>query len=308
MAYLTGARDRGQLILIAGFVLAVTLVALALVLNAAIFTENLATRSETVDASDAQTYQRATENAARESFHYAHNVNNGTYSELDGNVTDAMADYYTQTAPEAAIDGRIVNVSADTTEGTNISGGDGGDFTNAAGSSDWDLARDVSSTRQFTVFVSDPTQLANPGDPEFRVTAEDGSDRWALNMTIDGAVTVWINDSGSYSSCTFSPSGPGGGFWVNVTEQTIDDGSCSGLNWGDKPDTYNLGYENPSNVEGRYSLVVDTDTDGTSVDANYGSEPRARDHLYSMTVDIAYETDELVYETDVRIAPGESDA
>ncbi|MEF8851263.1 MAG: hypothetical protein V5A44_07605 [Haloarculaceae archaeon] len=304
MAHLTGARDRGQLILIAGFVLAVTFVALALVLNAAIFTENLATRSESVDASNAQTYQRATENAAREAFHYAHDVNNGTNGELDGNVTDAMADYYNQTAPEAALNGRIVNVSADTTAGTNISGGDGGDFRDANNNPDWDLANDVSKSRQFTVFVSDPSQLATPGDPEFRVIAEDGSDRWVLNMTVDGDVTVWINDSGSYSSCTFSPSGPGGGFWVNVTEQTIDDGSCPGLNWGDKPDTYDLRYENASNVKGRYSLIAD----GTPVTANYGSDPRARDHLYSMTVDIVYETDGLVYETDVRIAPGERDA
>jgi hypothetical protein len=305
VAHLTGDRDRGQIILIAGFVLAVALVALALVMNAAIYTENLATRSESVDTSDAHAYQRATEQAAREAFHYAHEVNNGTYAELDANVTDAMEDYDNQTARQAARDGRIVYVSADTTEGTNISGGDGGDFNNTNDFDQWTLADDVSRTRQFTIEVSDATALAEPDGAEFRVVADGGVDEWVLNMTHDttsGDVTVGINDSGSYDSCTFTPSG--GVFWVNITEQTIDDGSCDSLDWGDKPDTYDLEYENASKVQGTYSLIVDADVD----DSSYGSNPRERDHLYSMTVDVVYETDELAYEADIRIAPGERDA
>ena len=41
----TGGADRAQLILVGALALAVTLVGIALVLNSAIFAENLATRS-----------------------------------------------------------------------------------------------------------------------------------------------------------------------------------------------------------------------------------------------------------------------
>ncbi|MFW5900746.1 MAG: DUF7261 family protein, partial [Halodesulfurarchaeum sp.] len=51
-------RSRGQIILLAGFALAIIFVSLALILNTAIFTENLATR-ETDDGHDALDLQQA---------------------------------------------------------------------------------------------------------------------------------------------------------------------------------------------------------------------------------------------------------
>lgn len=315
MAHLTGDRDRGQIILIAGFVLAVALVALALVMNAAIYTENLATRSESVDTSDAHAYQRATETAAREAFHYAHEVNGGTYAELDANVTDAMEDYDNQTARQAARDGRIVNVSADTTEGTNITGGDGGTFTDNTSDPDWTLATDVSQVRQFTVRVDSAGSLANKTEDEFRILADGSPETWELNLTYNDSatpetVTLGVNTSSGYDTCT-TTAGSSDEFTVNLSAGTAFGEECDALNLSDTPDTYDLTFENADQIEGDYSLIVDTDVDpDTDPDINsdsYGNEPRASDHLYSMTVDIVYETDELVYEGDVRIAPGERD-
>lgn len=51
------ASDRGQLILIAGLVLATLLVAMVLILNAAIYTENVATRAEATDSGDAVAFR-----------------------------------------------------------------------------------------------------------------------------------------------------------------------------------------------------------------------------------------------------------
>ena len=78
--------DRGQLIVIIALVLGMTFVILALVLNAAIFTENLATR-ETVNSEGAteyassiepaveSDYERTNENATRKAVHAATTFN-----------------------------------------------------------------------------------------------------------------------------------------------------------------------------------------------------------------------------------------
>lgn len=307
MAHLTHADDpgRGQIILIAGFALAVTLVTLALVMNAAIYTENLATRSGSVDASDAHAYHSGTRTAALDAFHYAHDVNNGTNSELSANVTDAMESYYSVTARQEARYGRIVNVSVGTTHGTNVSSNVGGNFQDANNQDDWDLAGGVQQTRQFTIHVDSSSSLAGPAADEFRVVAdEDGGDgKWVLNMTEDsGVVTVGINDSGDFDSCQFNAAS----FWVNVSQQSItnDNGNCDDLDWGDRPGTYTLWYRNASQVTGRYSLILDEPVSSASYDS---AGPRARDHLYSMTVDVVYRTDGLDYESEIRIAPGEHD-
>ncbi|MEF8907354.1 MAG: hypothetical protein V5A13_05805, partial [Haloarculaceae archaeon] len=46
-------RDRGQIILVTAFALAVAFVALSVVINGAIFTQNLATRGDTAGGGDA---------------------------------------------------------------------------------------------------------------------------------------------------------------------------------------------------------------------------------------------------------------
>ena len=57
------ACERGQLILLGGLTLAVLLVALALVLNAAIYSENLASRGDAIGADDALGFRDETETA-----------------------------------------------------------------------------------------------------------------------------------------------------------------------------------------------------------------------------------------------------
>jgi len=56
-------RERGQLILLGGLTLAVLLVGLAVILNAAIYTENLASRGDAIGADDALGFRAETEAA-----------------------------------------------------------------------------------------------------------------------------------------------------------------------------------------------------------------------------------------------------
>jgi hypothetical protein len=302
-------RERAQLILIAGFALAVTLIALALVMNAAIYTENLATRSESAGISDAHAFQRATQQAAREAWTYAHEVNNGSYAELDENVTAAMEGYNNVTSRQEVRTGRITNVSVETTAGTNITSADSGDFTDADGDTEWTLAQGVSRTRNFTMRVEDTSVLADvgAGTDEFRVVARGSTERWYLNVSYDstaGETVVGVNASGDYDTCTTT----GPSFEINFSAGTVAGSDCPALDMSETPDTYDLEFRNASAVEGQYSLIVDTDASNRgSYDASPPSRPRAQPVIYSMTVELVYRTTDLRYETDIRIAPGEED-
>jgi hypothetical protein len=57
------SHDRGQLILLGGLTLAVLLVGLAVILNAAIYSENLASRGDAIGADDALVFRDETETA-----------------------------------------------------------------------------------------------------------------------------------------------------------------------------------------------------------------------------------------------------
>ncbi len=101
-----------------------------------------------------------------------------------------MEDCDNQTARQAARDGRIVSVSADTTGGTNITGRDGREFNNTNDANQWTLADDVSRTRQFRIEVSKSTALAKPDGEEFRVVADGGVDEWVLILSDTSEATV----------------------------------------------------------------------------------------------------------------------
>jgi hypothetical protein len=279
-------------------------------MNAAIYTENLATRTEAAGLSNAHAYQSATTSAAREAFRYANEVNNGSYSELEANVTDAVEGYNNVTRRQHVTTGHAVNVTvASTTRGTNVSGGDGGDFQ-ANANDDWTVANDVSNVREFTIDVErgdlDGASLVDVGvgTDEFRVVARGASERWVLNVSLHSAGTatiVGVKTGGSYDTCTTSSPA----FTINVSAGTVDGDDCPALDVGELPDSYDLEFRNATNVDGSYSVVVDGDVDETRSPYG-GSEPRTRDLLYSMTVETVYRSPDLQYNGTRRIAPGES--
>jgi hypothetical protein len=303
-------RDRAQLILIAAFALAVVLVALALVMNAAIYTENLATRSEAVGLSNAHAAQRATTNVAVEALAYAHEIDNATeHKDIEANVTAAIEGYNNVSRRQHASTGHVVNASlVSATYGTNISGGDGDDFTADDPTVEiWDVTRDASTVREFSMDV-DTSTLADhgAGTDEFRVVARDGGQRWFFNVSKDPSVSnraiVGINDTETYSECVATSSE----FTINVSAGTVGGSDCPALDLDDTPNTFDLEFRNASAIRGDYELIVDRDEDGRAEFTNDG--PRARPVLFSIEVEFVYQSPDLDYETRIRIAPWRENA
>ncbi|WP_123533061.1 DUF7261 family protein [Halosimplex salinum] len=293
-----GRSDRAQIILVGAFALAVVFVALALVMNAAIYTENLATRSETAGTADAHAFQRATSTTAEDAFRYAHEVNDSDHAGLEKNVTQAMTAYYNVTRTQQATNGRLTDVTvSSTTRGTNISD-DSGDFQSEFDDDDWTLANGVSDTRRFRVDVDN---WNGPVDEEFRVVAGDVTN-WYLNVSYDGTdYEIGVNDSGVYDTCATTGTAA---ISIDFSDGTVNGSPCSALDLHEVSGSYDLQFENGSVASGEYSVIVDAEESYGSADSD---DPTTEDVLYSMEVDLAYWTPELRYESTIRVAPGEYD-
>lgn len=90
--------DRGQLILITGLVIAVVLVSTVLILNTAIYTENLATRSTGDDTSEAIEFQNVVIDGSTEIL------------QNETNSTAALDQYFTQIQRHYIEDTTLVSI------------------------------------------------------------------------------------------------------------------------------------------------------------------------------------------------------
>ncbi|WP_459192374.1 DUF7261 family protein [Halosimplex sp. J119] len=288
--------DRGQIILVGAFALAVAFVALALVMNAAIYTENLATRSESAETANANAFHRATGTMATESFRYAHAAHSGDHDALNRSVRDAVEVYHNVTRHQQAANGQLTNVSvAETNPGINVTD-DPTDLTSSGGNVDWTVATDVSNARKFRLEVED---WYGSDDDELWVVAG-GADTWYLNVSYDSATgnyAVGVVESGSYESCTTTASDP---FTIDFSKGTVGGADCTALDTGTFPDTYDLGIRNGSVADGEYTMIVDGDPSTALGSGQYENV------LYSMDVDLVYWSSDVRYRSTIRVAPGES--
>ncbi|WP_436927251.1 DUF7261 family protein [Halosimplex amylolyticum] len=286
---------RGQIILVGAFALAVVFVALALVMNAAIYTENLATRSESAETSNAHAFHRATETMAVESFRYAHTAHSGDHDALNQSVRDAVESYHNATRRQQAAHGQLTNVSVATTPGVNVTD-DPSDFSDS-GTDDWTIATDVSDTRKFRLDVE---SWSGSDSDELWVVA-DGGDTWYLNVSYDSAASeyeIGVNDSGSYESCTTTATAP---LTVDFSEGTVDGADCPALDLGSVSGPYDLGIRNGSVADGEYTMVVDGSPSAALSSSQY------EEVLHAMEVDLVYWSSDVRYRSTIRVAPGETD-
>lgn len=272
-----GGRDRAQLIVIGAFALAVSLVALALVLNTAIYTHNLASRGNGGATESAQFLPQAERGAGSivENVNAEHagepytDLTTTHYETQLGNWSDAMA-------RGAATNSQLVSVAPASSsptadvEGVRIADdADGGSpFQPAFGTpSDWLVATDVrlrnyagTVNRTDTATVSsvdlalDPLNL-NAFVAEF-VDAD--GDTWQVALYVhdtDNRVTAKVErPNGNTLTC----SAPGETVRFDLTSGLLGNEPCQAFSFVERMDgLVDVHYYNGDQVEGQYSLVVD---------------------------------------------------
>lgn len=314
-------RSRGQIILVTGFALAVAFVALALIMNSVIYTENLATRSEAAKASDAVKIRADMADGTAEIIEYVneHNASDGaTYGELATEVRNGVENVSDFVRRYQIVSGQVVELTLiDSRNGTWINQTyEERPFTNKNHDPDWTVVNESGGARALRMHVTDPSMLADLTDPteNFTVVASNGSDTWRMEVAREGTsrILVAVEDGqGDEYTCDVSWQLD---VWINVSDGTFAGSKCRALDFGEGiGPVQNVTYLNGDNNYGTYRILVQKKdvnlNDGGLVDDfnATGSPPTTDPAIYDATIHVAYEEQRLVYGTDVTV-PGEKDA
>ena len=289
-------RDRAQLILVAGLALAVLFVVLALLVNTAIYTENVATRG--VDpGGEALEYRGAAVSTVgglidAENADSSHgSVSDVEYALGDG-VSEVDESLYRQFASRGASTS-LDNSSIETTEGVLIR------ETEVDGFANW--TEGVNQSRAFVVDF-DPEEMPTVNDPQNESFRIDLDDRELYVYVENGNLSVATDDDPEDPICTTDDWESDETIEFDVTAERFDGEPCR-FDW---PDPEEITFANGGNASGTYSLTVDPDDDASEVvDDLTDLGVNATEAVYDVRVNLRYDSKDLSYESTVRIAPGE---
>lgn len=305
MARLSG-RDRGQLIVVGGLVLAVLLVALAFTTNGPAVTENLATGADGRDGRDALRFRAATDRAVGDLVVAVNRRNDSSVATLDAALSDGVADWDRLAARSQAAEGAATEVTLrETTHRLRANQtNDTRAFTDADGSANWTVVSGVTTTRTYRMNVSRAALARNCSGGCFRVVADNGSATWRASFTANATtVTVTVDAPAGTATCSAAT----GTVQVNLTAGRLDGDPCPALDVTAALDgDHDLRYRRGDLVRGTYELVV---VDATADETRYadGGDPALSPSVHAATVSVTYRTPRLVYATEFRVVPGEED-
>lgn len=318
-----GTRDGAQLLLTAAFVISVLFVALALLLNSAIFTENLSARGSAENAGHAAVQLRADAAATTaETLRSVNAHNNTTHATLQRNLSAAVADWHDMVARHDAVTGGSTTLSlVATTNGSYVRQSTAGrNFTDGQGDRNWTLVTGADDVRAFRVAVDRPS-LVDPAANEsvenltdagvFRVVVSGASETRRVFVYRDGAGTVETvvgYDNGTLSAVCETASGSDP-VTLDLPNASVGGDHCEPLAFFDGVSGgYTIRYEIGPSAAGTYSLVVDGDA-STVPDANYddlreSTGPFATERINAATVRLVHETDAMRYRVTMPVTPG----
>lgn len=296
---------RGQLALIAGIVLAVAFVTLALIVNTVIFTENTATRDGRNDASDVFTGRQEAELAVADTLGRVNDEHATSHGALYENLTETVDERGQIVQRDSAAAGVSETIEVVSVENRTdvIHTNSSRNFTDESGDADWTLASDVRAVSHYRMRVQrDALALVSGALDPFRVVVDDGGSTWTMEVANDSTsdqILVTVTDGhGNTDSCAAS----GEDAWINVTEGTVGGTDCAALDFADGVTTpYSVRYENADNARGRYELGPrDATFDAANYDQADGS-PRTLPQIHSVTVRYRYRSPDLEYDTTIEV-------
>ena len=309
-------RDRGQLILVTGLLVAVAIVALVVLLNTAIYTENLASRGADQSGREAIEFRSTVADGVGGLIDAENDREHGSQGAVEANVTAGIESIDDHVARDYGIGGVVVGINDSTVNvhaGRLIRQNESGAFEGNAGGSDWVLASGVADTRAFVLTVdrsslneANVTSASSSG--AFHVLVDGGGPQWNVyvyrNRSTPNDVTVATDAGGTVAEhCTVDASE----VTIDVTGGTVGGNACPGLRWAEGASPpYDLEFRNGNNASGTYDLTVNTTTTGSVNDGR--SNPTAPywvPAVYSVEFEAYYRSPTLAYRTTVRVAPGE---
>lgn len=313
-----GRGDRGQLILVTGFALAFVLVALVLLLNTTIYTENIASRGIDRSPDEAVEFRVAVTDGLRDL------IEANEDSEYDEpNFSDTLANFSRMLERGYEDRGTIAvvnNTSAKVHTGTLIrQTNHTRNFSSAQSipQANWTVAEEIDDMRnvQFKINISESRIPTAGRENAFELQFNDSTDstnNWSVYIykTSGGELEVATERNGTGlfgGTCSYSHGG-GGNVTIDITNGTLAGEECDILQWwgGNPPESYDLRFVFGNKSSGTYDMLLnDSIPAGDSYFTDSGGPEKIQPALYSLTVRLRYQTSTLAYETNVTIAPGE---
>ena len=329
--------DRGQILVIVGLLIAVIFVALALVLNAAIFAENLSTR-ETADSEKPSAYAADTGSTVADVYNRTNDNDTRKAVYANTSFNESLETWADSRSDTAAENGALFVADWTTHVGWRLEQDEDRSFTPAdnPGATAWDLSdgANVHNVSTFEMRVSRMSLFNATGDAgrtvdeAFRLVVTDESGTvWEMYLFEDGTETILYvgNPSGATvvsdligsNSCetTADPA------TVDLRAGTLAGSSCGPLTFADGlSGELTVRYENVQNgsdgterVNGTYTLVVNgsdavaTNTTDHPERFNVSGKmpPTATAVVYAVRYDTRYQRKEVVHDVEGWHSPRE---
>ena len=309
----SGNDDRGQLLLVGALALAVVFVALALLLNTAIYTGTLATRDSGVEATPAIEYVSASQRAGVDAIASVNRRNNSSANDLNRAFNATMGRWDDLASHHRAVAGDATDTDVTRiTNGTRIQQDDAGrNFTNDSDAANWTVVSGVSGVRsmRFTVEAStladDPADLL--ADEVYHLTVTSGAGtRTVFVYDTPSGPEIRVDDGGAETTCA-AGSVTDGTFVVDIPNESVGGASCPALGAVDSTSgSTSIEYDDAGAVAGTYTMVVDEPPAALSlsgVSAAGSGSPYWTYAVYSAELDVSYRTGELDYAATVEVVP-----
>ena len=311
--------DRGQILVIVGLLIAVIFVALALVLNAAIFAENLSTR-ETADSEKPSAYAADTGSTVADVYNRTNDndTRKTVYAKTSFNESlETWADSRSDTAAE---NGALFVADWTTHVGWRLEQDEDRSFTPADDDSttEWTVADGVQNISAFELNVNRAKLYDGADTRAFHVFLSDGTDTWKVFVYRNGGgdIVVSADDPMATPQCTRATDRA----VIDVRSGTVAGTDCAALDLPTSLDgKLSVEFRNvqatggPERVNGTYTLIVNG-SDAIVRDAGGHPErfnasgkmpPTATAVVYAVRYDTRYQRKEVVHDVEGWHSPRE---
>lgn len=310
--------DRGQMLVVAGLVMAVSLVALVVLLNATIYGENLATRGVEGADNEAADVRGTAVGGVGELIDATNRAKPADHSAANGAVVDGVDDLDRRMARSYADRGGTVHLATDESRLTRgkyvTTDGNATSLANATNATEYTFAGGVDRTRGFTLDLDaddlTETTESNASDEAFHVEFNGSALSESREVYVygngSGGVVVANGSDGATPTVRCSVAvDPGDEVRLDLTGERLNDTPCFGV-WPSAllapSDPYTVRFSNADDANGTATATVRPQPTGAEPDADHAGVSPA---VYDATIDLRYRTADLRFETTVRIAPGE---
>lgn len=290
--------DRGQLLIVASVGFAIVLIALALALNTAVYSDVHVSQADTgsLEERSATQYQHSVERGIATILPVT--GENATESELEGTLKQEVELWENLTKSQYARDGVATNLTLAgvTYQDRIVHDNESRPFESGADTTDWTVASNATDATEYQLTVRNDSLASSDTDAFTLEVVGDSNNNWTLSAysTASSEIAVDINGSQQYTTDQSSLQVDVATGVFNETGETEQ--FTSFVDDLDAP--YEIQYTNADNVTGTYVLY---DDDLTVTDSNYGDvgSPRVDLQIGSATITVDYHSPALRYRNDV---------